>query len=190
MRFFRLLMLVLLIGCIFAGQAARFLVVEDPQKSDAIVVLAGDTGARPLRGLELLRQGMAPRLFLDAEAPHNVYGQQLSEIAQKYLNTLPEAHSTSVCPVYGHSTSEETRDVLRCLQPWNIHRVLLVTSDYHTRRARLIFSHSLPQYQWSIAGARDPIQFGTAWWTHREWAKMTFDEWAKLVWWEAVDRWR
>ena len=62
MRLIRILVILLsILG--LASQAARFLLVDDPQKSDAIVVLAGDTHIRPDRGLELLRQGMAPRLF-------------------------------------------------------------------------------------------------------------------------------
>jgi uncharacterized SAM-binding protein YcdF (DUF218 family) len=80
--------------------------------------------------------------------------------------------------------------VARCLQPLNVHRVLIVTSDYHTRRALSIYSRRLPQYQWSVAAARNPAQFGNAWWTDREWAKVAFDEWSKLIWWEAVDRWK
>jgi uncharacterized SAM-binding protein YcdF (DUF218 family) len=68
--------------------------------------------------------------------------------------------------------------------------VLIVTSEFHTRRALSIFRRRLPQYEFSVAAAHDPAHFGTAWWTRREWAKVTFDEWVKLIWWEAVDRWR
>ena len=42
----------------------------------------------------------------------------------------------------------------------------------------------------SVAAAHDPREFGVNWWQHREWAKTNFNEWMKLVWWEAVDRWR
>lgn len=190
MRFFRLLLVLLLVGVVLANQAARFLVVDNPQKSDAIVVLAGETTVRPERALELLRQGIAPRMFLDAEAGEQVYDRQLTEIAQKYIETLPESNRISVCPIVGRSTAAETADVDRCLQSFGVHRVLIVTSDSHSRRALMIFSRRLPQYQWSVAVAHNPAQFGAAWWANREWAKVTFDEWSKLIWWQAVDRWR
>jgi uncharacterized SAM-binding protein YcdF (DUF218 family) len=190
MRFLRLLVVAVLIGVLMASQAARFLVVDDPQKSDAIVVLAGETSARPAFALELLRRGMAPRVYMDAEAGEQIYDQRLTDIAQKYVSTLPERNSITVCAIAGRSTAAETVDVARCLQSLGAHRLLLVTSDYHTRRALTIFSHRLPQYQWSVAAARSPVQFGAAWWTNRLWAKITFDEWEKLIWWEAVDRWR
>jgi DUF218 domain len=192
MRFFRLLILLFLVAILaaLASQAARFLVVDEPEKSDAIVVLAGDTTVRPPRGLDLLRQGMAPRLFLDAETRDVIYDQPLVELVQKYVNSLGEANRVSVCPITGYSTIAEADDVSRCLQSLGPHRVLIVTSDYHTRRALMIFRHRLPQYQFNAAAARNPAQFGEAWWTNREWAKVTFDEWLKMLWWEAVDRWR
>ena len=188
-RLFRPLLLVVILVAL-ASQAARFLVVDEPAKSDAIVVLAGETNVRPARALELLRLEFAPHMFVDAQTRDLIYDQRLTDIAQKYVNGLPEANRISVCPAVGFSTNAEADDVNRCLQPLGAHRVLIVTSDYHTRRAAMIFRHRLPQYQFSVAAARNPLQFGQAWWTNREWAKVTFDEWSKLLWWEAVDRWR
>ncbi|HYX53957.1 MAG TPA: hypothetical protein VE783_10945, partial [Candidatus Limnocylindrales bacterium] len=60
----------------------------------------------------------------------------------------------------------------------------------HSRRALSIFRKKLPQHHWSVAAALDPDVFGTHWWQHREWAKMTFLEWLKTLWWDGVDRWR
>jgi hypothetical protein len=184
------LILILIFVLAFVNQAARLLVVNEPKKSDCIVALAGEASLRPARALELLRQGVAPRAFLDAEARTVLYDQRLTDIAQKYINSLPEADRVSVCPIAGFSTFEEADDVKRCLQPLQVHRVLVVTSEFHTRRALLIFRHRLPQYQISVAAAHAPGSFGDNWWTNREWAKSTFDEWSKIVWFEAVDRWR
>ena len=183
-------LVVVAIVAALASQAARFLVVDEPGTSDAIVVLAGETKVRPARALELLRQGVAPRAFLDVQTRDVIYDQHLIDLARKYVNGLPEANRVSVCPVVGFSTNAEASDVSRCLQPLDAHRVLIVTSDFHTRRALLIFRHRLPQYQFSVAAARGPVTFGDAWWTNREWAKTTLDEWLKMLWWEAVDRWR
>jgi uncharacterized SAM-binding protein YcdF (DUF218 family) len=192
MPFFRLLVLLLVLGTlgVFLRHAARFLVVDDPQKSDAIVVLAGETNLRPARALELLHQGMAAHVFLDAETRDRIYDQQLIEIAQQYIKGLQDRNQISVCPIVGFSTIAEADDVVPCLQSVGAHRVLVVSSEFHTRRALLIFRHRLPQYEFSAAAARNPAQFGEHWWTSREWAKTTFDEWLKLLWFEAVDRWR
>ena len=188
MRFLRLLVVLLILAAL-ASQAARFLVVDEPGKSDAIVALAGETNVRPARAVELLRQGEASHVFLDVQTRDLIYDQRLTDIAGKYVNALPEANRISVCPTTGFSTKAEADDVSRCLQPLGAHRVLIVTSDFHTRRALAIFRHRLPQYRFAAAAARDPAHFGEAWWTNREWAKVTFDEWSKMLWWEAVDRW-
>ena len=190
MRLLRLFIVFLIVLVVLSSQAAHFLVVDAPEKSDAIVVLAGETHVRPARALELLRQGMAPHAFLNAEQRAQVYDEPLVDIAQKYVNGLPDANRVSVCAIVGFSTNAEADDVTRCLQSLNAHRVLIVTSDYHSRRALMIFRHRLPQYQFSVAGARNPAEFGDAWWTNREWAKNTFDEWLKMLWWLIADRWR
>lgn len=186
----RLILLLLIVFVVLASQAGRFLVVDAPQPSDAIVVLAGETSVRPERAVELLRQGMAPRAFLDVESHDVLYQQAVTDLAQRYIQSLPEKDRILVCPITGFSTFAESDDIDRCLQPLGAHRVLIVTSASHTGRALRILRLRLPQYQFSAAAAQDPGHFGYQWWTNREWAKTTFDECVKRVWFEAVDRWR
>jgi uncharacterized SAM-binding protein YcdF (DUF218 family) len=88
------------------------------------------------------------------------------------------------------STKAEAHDAARCLATVSARTVLLVTSDYHTRRALSTFRHELPGIRMSIAAAQSPPQFGLKWWQQREWAKTTLYEWMRLIWWEVVDRWR
>jgi hypothetical protein len=188
----KIIVLVVIVGtaAVLAARAGRFLVVDNPQTSDAIVVLAGETKARPSHAIELLRQHLAPHVFLDVQVRDVMFDQRLTEIAQRYINNLPEAKSISVCPVVGFSTFAEADDVAKCLRALNAHRVLIVTSEFHTRRALIIFRHRLPQYQFSAGAARDEGSFGYDWWRNREWAKQTFDEYLKLTWFELVDRWK
>jgi uncharacterized SAM-binding protein YcdF (DUF218 family) len=164
--------------------------VNNPQAADVIVVLAGETNYRPLRGLELLRSGYARRMILDVPAQTRIYQWSQLDLAEQYVRGLPEASAINVCPVYGLSTRSETQDVQRCLGAFSVKRILLVTSDYHTRRALSTFRTVLPGYQFEVAAAFSPETFGTDWWKHREWAKTLVGEWTKLLWWESVDRWR
>jgi hypothetical protein len=168
--------------------SGRFLVVNQPRKSDVIVVLAGETDRRPARGLDLLDQGYAQRLILDVPEA-KIYQWSQTELARKYVGGLPQASAITVCPIYAHSTRDEAQDVSRCLRRLNAHSILLVTSDYHTRRALSVFSRVLPA-DYSIAAAFDAGEFGVQWWRYREWAKVNVEEWSKLIWWELVDRWR
>jgi uncharacterized SAM-binding protein YcdF (DUF218 family) len=170
--------------------SGHFLIINRPQHADAIVVLAGETDRRPALGLQLLQQGYAPRMILDVPANAKIYDETMLQIAQQYVRELPQAQSVIICPIYGLSTKAESQDVSQCLKTLGVHSMLVVTSDYHTRRALSTFHHELPGMQISVAAATDPQQFGGSWWKHRQWAKLNFDEWLRLVWWQAVDRWR
>jgi uncharacterized SAM-binding protein YcdF (DUF218 family) len=180
-----------LLGLLVLSLVARsggFLVVDKPQKADVILVLAGETDRRPARGLELFDQGYGARLVLDVPQA-TIYRWPLPALAEKYAQSLPEANAITVCEIYGLSTKAEAQEASRCLDKVGGRKVLLVTSDYHTRRVVAIFRHEIPRFNFSVAAAHDPREFEVNWWQHREWAKTNFTEWMKLVWWEAVDRW-
>ncbi len=193
---------ILLIGVAIAvGLAmafgASFLRVNSPQHADVILILGGGMDdSRYWRAVELMKAGYADRIVLDAEDFFTKYGKTNADLAREFLARIHAEHVT-VCPVYGESTYSETEDVAQCLAPMKVSSVLIVTSDYHTRRAFSIFKARLPRYRWSITGAYAavppiPNQILTAdkWWKSRQWAKTILDEWEKLIWWELVDRWR
>jgi len=191
MRKLRAVLIVVLLATLFFSiTSGSSMVMDDPQHADVILILAGETDHRPSRGLELLSKGYAPRLIMDVPAGAKIYGSSLMDIASAYMDRLPEKGSMSLCPIVGLSTKAETQDADQCLKGTGARSVLLVTSDYHTRRALSIFRHELPQYRFSVAAAHDQQQFGTSWWNHRQWAKLNFDEWIRTVWWYGVDRWR
>ena len=190
MQKLRALVLVIVIAALlFVLTSGAFLVVDDPQHADVIVVLAGEADKRPARGLELLSQGYAPRMMLDVPAGMRIFDQEVVDIARVYVQKLPQRDAVSICPIAGLSTKTESYDVEGCLENSGVHSLLLVTSDYHTRRARSTFQHKFKGYRISVAAATDPVQFGRDWWQQRQWAKMNLDEWLRLVWWEGVDRW-
>jgi DUF218 domain len=175
---------------VFGARAGYMLVVDAPQPSDVIVVLAGETDKRPLRALELLDQGYGRGVVLDVPAEATDFGVSEVELAQRYVHQFPEAAAVKICPIEGLSTKDESHDAERCLRGESGNRVLLVTSDYHTRRALSVFRHELPGKSFSAAAARDDREFGERWWRHRQWAKTCAYEWFRWIWWNAVDRWR
>ena len=116
--------------------------------------------------------------------------RRTSNWRKNMCNSLPQATSISICPIAGLSTRDESRDVQKCLSGQPSAKVLIVTSDFHTRRSLSIFQHEFSNKTFSVAAARDSTQFGVRWWTHRQWAKTCFDEWLRLLWWSAIERWR
>lgn len=183
-----LILIVLSVG--FAVNAGRMLVVDDPQPSDVIVVLAGETDHRPVRALALLDQGYAKKVVIDVPAAAMIYEFTQVQLAERYIHDLPEAGLARVCPIEGLSTRDESHDVEKCLAREQGSRVLIVTSEFHTRRALGIFRHEVKGKSFSVAAAYDETEFGSHWWKRREWAKTCLYEWLRLFWWTTVDRWR
>lgn len=175
---------------VFAASAGGLLVVDAPQRSDVILVLAGETDRRAARALELLDQGYGRRVVIDVPATARIYGFTEVQLAEKYVQDLPQHVSVSVCPIEGLSTRDESHDAEKCLASEEGSRILIVTSDFHTRRSLSVFRHEIHGKSFLVAAVHDDTQFGTHWWTHRQWAKTCVDEWLRLLWWTAVDRWR
>jgi uncharacterized SAM-binding protein YcdF (DUF218 family) len=189
----RALLLVLVIGAagvlLLARKASDLLVVDAPRPSDVILVLAGETENRPERALQLLEQGYGRKVVIDVPEGVKIYGFTQTDLAQRYIQALPQAAAISVCPITGLSTKDETKDAEKCLAGTRARSVLIVTADFHTRRALDIFRREAPEYEYSSAAARNSQHFGAKWWTHRQWAKTLVDEWLRLLWWKCVDRW-
>jgi uncharacterized SAM-binding protein YcdF (DUF218 family) len=178
----------ILLGLRHAGQA---LVVNQPQPSDVILLLAGDENdTRYWKGMELLRTGYAPRMLVDARADWVSYGRSPAELTEEFIRRSAGGLTVHVCPSRGTSTLQELRSAAACLRPIAPHTILLVTSDYHTRRALAIARQVYPGYSWSVAAANSGLLSAPRWWTDRQIAKNVLLEWQKVVWWELVERHR
>ena len=188
-RFIVLIAFVILV-IVLLSHAGSFLILNVPQHADAILVLEGGADdSRYRHAVKLREQGYADRILLDASVSGNIFGRSEADLATEFLNrTSPGL--VEVCPTVQDSTFGEAADVKRCLARLNISSVLIVTSDFDTRRALGIFQKRLPQYHWSVAAASAPYHDADQWWKHRAWAKTVLEEWEKFTWWELVDQWR
>lgn len=180
----------LIAGAVFAARGGSMLVVDAPERSDVILVLAGETDHRPARAVQLLQQGYGRSLVIDVPAGAKVFGVAEVQLAENYAENISHKAVVRVCPIKGLSTRDESRDAAQCLAREEGTRILIVTSDFHTRRALSIFRHEVRGKTFSTAAAQDEAQFGVHWWRHRQWAKTCLDEWLRLLWWNAVDQWR
>lgn len=155
-RFFLIAAIVLVFGLALLEKTGEYLVMDQPAHADVIVVLAGDRNDRRFfRGLELLHQGYAPRMLVDANSDMIFFGRTPTVLEDQLIRSLNlNVDQVQVCPTQGDSTDEETRYVAQCLHTDQISSALLVTSDFHTRRTISIFKHRLPKYRWSAALAK------------------------------------
>ena len=164
----------------------RALIHDDgPAQADIAVVLAGDYwGNRIVKGGEMVRLGYVPAALVSG--PSGFYGQYECAPAITYAvgrGSKPEWFIPF--PNNARSTEEEAWAILPELHRRNAHRMLLVTSDYHTRRALRIFRRAEQklggEIQMRSVAAPDEEFHPDSWWRSRQGQKVTFMEWTKTV---------
>jgi uncharacterized SAM-binding protein YcdF (DUF218 family) len=175
-----LILLLLMTDSMWMGWIGALLVhAEAPSRADVIVVLAGDPlGNRILQGAELVKQGYAPKVLVSG--PGGAYDLHECDLAIPFVvrRGYPASWFIPV-PHGGHSTEEEGRALLPVLQKMQAHTVLVVTSDYHTRRALRTLSALWPGMDVHMIAARDEFFSPSGWWHTREGRKTFLLEWTK-----------
>ncbi len=158
---------------------------DGPGKAEIAVVLAGDAwGLRLTKGAELVKQGYVPRVLVSG--PPDFYGINEADAAIQFA--IGKGYPAEwFIPLYhtALSTREEASAVLDALKQRNIHSFLLVTSNYHTARARRIFLSAERQRgggpDLRVVAAVDRFFTTANWWRHREARKTAFLEWTKTL---------
>lgn len=162
----------------------RALVEDDGvQKADCILVPGGDNnGSRILRAAQLALEGYAPYVLVDG--PAGFMGHE-SDTTIRYatLHGFPGSLFRSVwLPPGMDSTSEEMRYVVNGVLKQNrVKSVLLVTSNYHTRRAARFLRKEAPWLKVIVVPAPDPYFTPNGWWKTRNGKKTFLFEWMKTI---------
>ena len=183
-----LALLGLLVGGLLVLSAGWWLRMDDqPQKADAIVILAGDI-RRAIHAADLYNQGLAPVIFVSRpkhEPPQALvdlgFAFPLQEDQMLQVLTLKGVPQGAV-RVYGHdvlSTVEETETLQRELGQ-DHPRLLIVTSSYHCRRAKMILSGVLRGHE-LITSPTPYERFDKIWWNHQLSSVAVVTEVAKFV---------
>jgi len=161
---------------------AQYLVYsEEPAKADVILVLGGDfQGQRVMKGCELAQQGFAPRVWVSG--PDGVYGLREADLAINYAvqNGCPKE---LLQPFYSQANSTLDEAILfrdRSLAA-KFNSYILVTSNFHTRRAAKIFRREIPGVPFKSVGVADKSFDPAAWWQSRASRKVFAMEWLKTV---------
>jgi uncharacterized SAM-binding protein YcdF (DUF218 family) len=164
---------------------ANWWVVEDSlSKADAMIVLSDDNfyADRASRAAELFRQGKAPLIVASGRRLRPNAG--IAELMEHDLieRGVPKERIFRV-PNESADTREEAEALLRVARQKNWRSIIIVTSNYHTRRARYIFRKIFPQsVEICVASARDGDFDPDQWWTKRQSIKeLTHEFWAMLV---------
>ncbi|HUB79152.1 MAG TPA: YdcF family protein [Bryobacteraceae bacterium] len=155
---------------------------DGPAKAELAVVLAGDAyGHRIVKGGDLVRAGYVPAVLVSG--PAGAYGLHECDLAIPFAvrQGFP-AEWFIPFPNRSLSTKEEAAAVLGELRRRNVKSFLLVTSDYHSARARRIFlaaERSAGGPPFRTVAAPDEFFQPDSWWRNRQGQKIAFIEWSK-----------
>ena len=172
-----LLFVALLLGGIYVARhpllryAGESLVVEDPlEKSDAIIILSDDNfyADRATRAAEIFRQGLAP-VVVASGVRLRPYAGIAELMAHDLFDRGVPKDSIITYPQDADNTREEAEALKKLLQAKRWKSVIVVTSNYHTRRAKYIcgkvFGNGITV---RIAAARDADYDPAHWYEHRK----------------------
>jgi uncharacterized SAM-binding protein YcdF (DUF218 family) len=164
-------------------------IIEDTlDKADALIVLGDDNfyADRVTRAAQLFREGKAPLVVASGRRLRPNAG--IAELMEHDLVERGVPRDKIIRFSHdGDSTLEEAQSLVRLAKERKWHSVIVVTSNFHTRRARYIFHRVFPQgMEVRVASARDGDFDPEDWWTRRKSIKRLTREFAGMVvtWWE------
>jgi uncharacterized SAM-binding protein YcdF (DUF218 family) len=169
-----------------------WVVNESATTADVIIVLGDDNygGDRAAHAAELYRAGLAPQIVASGRQLRHYAG--IAEMIERDL----ESHgvpATSILkfPHRAANTKEEAEALAGFVASRGWRRVLLVTSDYHARRARFIYGRVFPPSVTVRVSAAHGSEFDPShWWETHLGQKILFNEVVGYVvaWWELRHR--
>jgi len=159
-------------------------IIEDTlDKADALIVLGDDNfyADRVTRAAQLFREGKAPLVVASGRRLRPNAG--IAELMEHDLVERGVPRDKIIRFSHdGDSTLEEAQSLVRIVKERKWHSVIVVTSNFHTRRARYIFLHVFPQgMAVRVASARDGDFDPEDWWTRRKSIKRLTREFAGMV---------
>jgi len=164
--------------------AAESWVIEDPlEKADVLMVLSDDNfyADRATRAAELFREGKAPLVVASGRRLRPSAG--IAELMEHDLveRGVPKDKILRFAQD-GDSTREEAEALVKLAKTKKWHKAIIVTSNYHTRRARYVFRRVFPQdIEIRVAGARDGNFDPGNWWEKRKSTKLFIREIAGML---------
>jgi uncharacterized SAM-binding protein YcdF (DUF218 family) len=172
--------------------AILLIVDEKPQPGDAIVILGGGEPGRAAEAAELFKSGLAPRVVITTEASSEEYQEFLRKgitLVQSHENYVRVLHGMGVpadsifqLKTPSDDSIEEIRNIREFAQMNSWKSIIIVTSNYHTRRSRLIARYVLdPDIRFSVTAARTGGLAPDIWWTRRNQVRTFLIEFEKLV---------
>lgn len=165
---------------ILTGLGAFLVAEEPPVHADAVVTLGGDDfGMRVIKAAQLVQQGYAPYVLVSG--PEILWGYECDLLIDYAVR---RGYPKTIFRTFGHSadsTKSEAKLIAAEARKRGIHKMILVTSNFHTHRAGYLMRKLAPDLEIHVVAAPDKYFTPDGWWKTRGGKKEFFLEWAKTV---------
>lgn len=160
---------------ILRGVADLWIVSDDTDKADAIVVLGGGLGARPFVAADLYKRGLAQQILIANVRPDPVAELKIvppeTDLTRQVLIRLGVPPAAII--EFGDdvsSTYEEARAILDWAKNSGAKSLIIPTEIFPARRVRWIFQHELAAADVRVTvQAHRPRGYGSEdWWRHED----------------------
>lgn len=153
---------------------------DGPHRADAALVLGGDEPCtRILTAAKLARDGYVPVVYVSGPVVFDAHESDFTiacavhrGFSASLFRPVPNACTSTRC---------EANLFSKLLRRDGVHSLLLVTSNYHTRRAARLMRQANPGVRVFAIAAPDPGFTVDDWWRRRDDQKTFLLEWMKTV---------
>jgi len=153
---------------------ANFFTVNNYSKgADAILILGGSADTRAKKAIELLENGYSNQILITHPSPKiveykNVYVSDFDNLKHIIESEKIEFKIIEDLKGGAKSTFDEARDLVNYTKQHKLKRVIIVTDNFHTRRAKYAFDKIFKELNCKtiieIAGAENQIYTINNWW--------------------------
>lgn len=175
-------------GCWLPAMARWLDVGRRPRPADYVMVLCGDADTRPFVGAALVKAGLARKVLVAAvqaspDVEDGIVPPAHETIRRVLVRRGVPRQDVVILDGQARHTHDEARSLATFLESSPDARVTVVTSNFHTRRARWIFRRVLGDRAAGVRFVSAPaygIEVET-WWQVEDGVRFVLGEYLKLT---------
>lgn len=151
-------------------------------QADAIVILGGGGPERAAHGIQLYRQGVAPRLWFTGDRPVPEMSGFNEGCLARDMAVREGVPTNDISLLNTSSTWEDGQQIATGVKQKGLHRIVVVTNWYHSRRALAVIRRHLAGQAVQVYYSPPPTSTccPDKWWVRDESLVMVINEWIKI----------
>lgn len=159
---------------------ASFLIIKHPvSQADVGIILSGSYGDRVQKGVALFKENKVRRLLMTGGPRFN---KSEAEFMKDYAVALGVPEDKVSIETNARSTYENAVNTKEMIDKWGVKSIIIITSDYHTKRSYLVFRNVYKKGSYTLQIASGEASINSKdWLRNHEMSEKVLTEWAKLV---------